>query len=163
MPNRKIALNLSGVFWVAEKAAIGPANAIPVRTAAGMARTISGDWAAPNATMTSVKTARDQRQPGRDPGRLPSAMSRGEIGVAYIAWKTLLQISPPMIGNVASNEARLHRRRGQQARREEDEVRHAAEWPSCSTTYAPSPMPIAVRNRTGDRNDEKIDARNVRR
>ena len=32
-------------------------------------------------------------------------MSRGEIGVAYIAWKVLLQTSPPMIGNVASNDA----------------------------------------------------------
>ena len=56
MPNRKIALNLSGVFCVAEKAAIGAANAIPVSTAAGMARTISGDAAAPNRTMTKVKT-----------------------------------------------------------------------------------------------------------
>jgi hypothetical protein len=30
-------------------------------------------------------------------------------------------------------------------------------------TYEPSPRPIAVRNRTGDRNDEKIDDRKVRR
>ena len=37
--------------------------------------------------------------------RLPSAMSRGVIGVAYIAWKILLQTRPPMIGKVASNEA----------------------------------------------------------
>ena len=55
IPNRKIAANLLGFFWVAEKAAIGVANAIPVRTAAGMARTIRGDSAAPNRTMTSVK------------------------------------------------------------------------------------------------------------
>ena len=32
-------------------------------------------------------------------------MSRGEIGVAYIAWKILFQMSPPMIGKVASNDA----------------------------------------------------------
>ena len=32
-----------------------------------------------------------------------------------------------------------------------------------SDTYAPSPRPIAARNMTGDRNDEKIEARNVRR
>ena len=30
-------------------------------------------------------------------------------------------------------------------------------------TYEPSPIPIAVRNRTGDRKDEMIDARYVRR
>ena len=32
-------------------------------------------------------------------------MSRGEIGVAYIAWKTLFQTRPLMIGNVASKAA----------------------------------------------------------
>ena len=40
IPNRKIALNLFGVVWVAANAAIGAANARPVRTAAGIARTI---------------------------------------------------------------------------------------------------------------------------
>ena len=56
MTNRNRALNLIGVFWVAENAAIGAAKAMPVSTAAGMASTMSGDSAAPNATMTSVKT-----------------------------------------------------------------------------------------------------------
>ena len=40
IPNRKIVANWFGVFWVAENAAIGAANAIPVRTAAGTASTI---------------------------------------------------------------------------------------------------------------------------
>ena len=37
--------------------------------------------------------------------RFPRAMSRGESGVAYIAWNVRCQLSPPMIGNVASNAA----------------------------------------------------------
>jgi len=37
--------------------------------------------------------------------RLPSAMSRGDSGVAYIAWNVRCQFNPPMIGNVASNAA----------------------------------------------------------
>ncbi len=37
--------------------------------------------------------------------RLPSAMSRGDRGVAYIAWNVRCQLSPPMIGNIASNAA----------------------------------------------------------
>ena len=52
IPNRKIAANRSGVRWVAENAAIGAANASPVRTATGIASTTSGDSAAPNRTMT---------------------------------------------------------------------------------------------------------------
>jgi len=56
IPNRKIVANVFGVFWVAAKAAIGPAKAIPVRTAAGMASTMSGDSAAWNTTMTIVNT-----------------------------------------------------------------------------------------------------------
>ena len=89
-------------------------------------------------------------------------MSRGAIGVAAIAWKTLFQMNPRMIGKVASNEAVC--------------IAMAASSPGARKsrygtppsdalfeTYAPSPMPIAVRNRTGDRNDEKIDERNVRR
>ena len=89
-------------------------------------------------------------------------MSRGEIGVAYMPWKIRVQIRPAMIGKVASKEA--------------DCIAVAASSPGArktrygtppsaaeSETYVPSPMPIAVRNRIGDRNDEKIDARNVRR
>ena len=40
--------SFSGVRCVAANAAIGAANASPVRTATGMARTMSGDAAAPN-------------------------------------------------------------------------------------------------------------------
>ena len=47
IPKRKIAANLLGVFWVAENAAIGAANAMPVRTAAGIASTMSGDCGRP--------------------------------------------------------------------------------------------------------------------
>ena len=90
---------------MAANAAIGPANAIPVRTAAGMASTICHEAAAPNSTMTNVKTVEIIVRRAAIQRRLPSAMSRGEIGVACIAWKTRLHTSPFMIGNVASNAA----------------------------------------------------------
>ena len=67
IPNRKIALNLSGVRCVAENAAIGAANAIPVSTAAGMPSTISGEAAAPNSDDDDREDRRDHRQPDRDP------------------------------------------------------------------------------------------------
>src|SRR5258705_5238442 len=105
IPNRKIVEKRFGVFCVAAYAAIGPANAIPVRTAAGIARTIVGDAAAPNRTMTIVKMVEISVSRAAIQARLPNAMSRGEIGVAYIAWQTRLHSSPAMIGNVASNEA----------------------------------------------------------
>src|SRR4029077_5714307 len=103
--NRNSALNVIGVFWVAENAAIGAANAMPVRTAAGIARMMSADVAAPNRTMTSVKTAEMSVSRAAMNSRLPRVMSRAEIGVACIAWKVRLHVSPFMIGNVASKEA----------------------------------------------------------
>ena len=91
-------------------------------------------------------------------------MSRGEIGVAYIAWKVLLQTSPPMIGKVASNEADCiavaASRPG--ARKTRYGTPPSAALDS-GETNAPSPRPIAVRNMTGDRNEVKIDERKVRR
>src|SRR3954466_804612 len=162
MPNRKIVVNRFGVFWVAENAAIGPANARPVSTAAGIAKTMSGDSAAPKSTMTSVKIAQIIVSRAVIHARLPSAMSRGVMGVAYIPWKTRLHSRPPMIGNIDSNDA--------------DCIAVAGRSPGARNTmygpppiafgfetYEPSPMPIAARNKTGDRNDEKIEARNVRR
>ena len=105
IPNRKMAANRSGVRWVAENAAIGAANARPVSTATGIASTTIGEVAAPNNTMTIVKT--DEMSSRRAPNHrmLPSATSRGVIGVAYIAWKTRLQTRPAMIGKVASKDA----------------------------------------------------------
>src|SRR5689334_16343318 len=105
IPKRKIVVNLFGVFWVAENAAIGPAKAMPVSTAAGIARMMSGDCAAPNSTMTSVKIAEISVSRAITQARLPSAMSRAEIGVAYMPWKIRFHSSPAMIGNIASNEA----------------------------------------------------------
>ena len=55
--------------------------------------------------MTSVKTVAMIVSRAAIQARLPRAMSRGEIGVACIAWKIRLQSSPPMIGKVASNDA----------------------------------------------------------
>ena len=94
--------------------------------------------------------------------RLPSAMSRGDSGVEYMAWKTRFHSSPAMTGNIDSNAA--------------DCMAVAASRPGARKTrygtppsalgfetYEPSPIPIAARNMTGERNDEKIDARNVRR
>ena len=86
IPNRKMVANRFGVYCVAENAAIGPANAIPVRTAAGIANTICHDAAAPNRTMTKVKTEQMSVSRVTIQKRLPIAMSRGVIGVAYIAW-----------------------------------------------------------------------------
>ena len=105
IPNRKIALNLLGVYWVVAKAAIGVANAMPVRTAAGMAKTIVGAAAAPKAMMTSVKTVEIIVSRAAIQARLPTAMSRTEMGVAAMAWKTLLHRIPDMIGNVDSKAA----------------------------------------------------------
>ena len=51
-----------------------------------MASTISGDSAAPNATMTSVKIVQISVSRAAIQAMLPRAMSRGVIGVAYIAW-----------------------------------------------------------------------------
>jgi len=89
-------------------------------------------------------------------------MSRGVIGVACIAWKTLVHTRPPMIGKVASNDALCIAGGGQQARRQEHQIRHATECRRVRHVAAKA-QPIAVRNRAGDRNDEKIDARKVRR
>ena len=86
MPKRNTALNFSTVRCVAENAAIGPANAIPVRTAAGIASTISGEAAAPNSAVTSTKTVETSSTRNAIQARFPSAMSFGRIGVAYIAW-----------------------------------------------------------------------------
>ena len=105
IPKRNTALNFSGVRWVAENAAIGAANAMPVRTAAGIPRTISGDAAAPKSAMTIVKIDAMIVSRRAIQTRLPTTMSRGEIGVAYIAWNVFCQVRPPMIGNVASNAA----------------------------------------------------------
>ena len=72
----------------------------------GIASTISGDAAAPNRTMTSVKTDRDRASAGRRSRRGCRARCRAAvIGVANIAWKIRFHSSPPMIGNVASNAA----------------------------------------------------------
>ena len=86
IPNRKIAANFSGVRWVAAKAAIGAAKASPVSTATGMASTTSGDVAAPNSTITTVKIEATSSSRAPIQARLPSAMSLPRIGVAYIAW-----------------------------------------------------------------------------
>jgi hypothetical protein len=43
MMNRKITLKRAGVRWVAENAAIGAANDMPVRTAIGIPSTIAGE------------------------------------------------------------------------------------------------------------------------
>ncbi len=98
-------MNLLGLYWVVAKAAIGVANAMPVRTAAGMARTIVGAAAAPKAMMTSVKTVEIIVSRAAIQARLPTAMSRTEMGVAAMAWKTLLHRIPAMIGKVASKAA----------------------------------------------------------
>src|SRR6476619_823390 len=91
-------------------------------------------------------------------------MSRGDSGVAYIVWNVRCQLSPPMIGNVASNAA--------------DCIDVATSSPGArnwrydtppsaavddALTYPPRPIPIAVRNSSGVRNDVNTDERNVRR
>src|SRR4029079_17457618 len=105
MMNRKITLNRAGVRWVAENAAIGAANDMPVSTAIGTPSTIAGEAAAPRMTTMTAKTVEIIASRHGVQSRLPRAMSRGDSGVAYIAWNVRCQLSPPMIGNVASNAA----------------------------------------------------------
>ena len=70
--------------------------------------------------MTIVKTVEISVSRAAIQARLPSGdVARPRSASRDIAWKTLLHRSPPMIGKVASNGGRLHRRRGEQARREE--------------------------------------------
>ncbi len=78
---------------------------MPVSTATGMPRTTSGECAAPNTMITTVKTVAIIARRIAIHKRLPRAMSRGDSGVAYIAWNVRCQLRPPMIGNVASNAA----------------------------------------------------------
>jgi len=166
IPKRHRALNFSGVRWVAENAAMGVAKASPVRIAAGIARTISGDAAAPKRTITKVKIAVIIVRRTVIQATLPRTMSRGVIGVAYIAWKVRCQVSPLMIGKVDSNEAACiavaARSPGARNCRY---VRPPSAWLPVlePLTYVPNPMPMAVRNRIGLRNELKIEARNVRR
>ena len=127
MPKRNRELNLFGVFCVAEKATIGAANASPVSTAAGIARRISGEVAAPNTMMTSVKTLAISTSRAPIQARLPSAMSRPSIGVAYIAWKTRDPDEPGHDRERRLERGRLHARRGEETRSEERQVRDAAE------------------------------------
>ena len=95
-----------GVRCVAENAAIGAANAMPVRTAAGMPRTTNGEWAAPNSDDHGREDRGDQGQPERRSRRGCRGRCRAaESGVAYMAWNDPLQFRPAMIGNVASNDA----------------------------------------------------------
>ena len=70
-----------------------------------MASTISGDSAAPNATMTIVKIVQIMRQPGGDPGQVAEGDVARRDRRRVHRVEDLLQTRPPMIGNVASNEA----------------------------------------------------------
>ena len=92
-------------------------------------------------------------------------MSRGDSGVAYIAWNVRCQLSPPMIGNVASNAADCidvaTSRPG--ARNWRYVTPPSAAVDPTRRRTPPSPMPIAVRNSSGVRNDVNTDERNVRR
>ena len=80
-------------------------------------------------------------------------MSRGEIGVAYIAWKIRLQLEPGHDRERRLERGGLHRRRGQQAGRQEDEVRHAADRVRVGRRRRParSPSPSGTAPATGTR------------
>ena len=83
----------------------------------------SGDATAPNSQTTTMKIAATSVEPEGDPGERPEATSRGPIGVAYMAWKSPAPAMPSMIGKVASKIACCIAVAGQEARRQEQEVR----------------------------------------
>ena len=64
-----------------------------------------GETTAPNRNITNVKTVAMSSIRTAIQAMLPSAMSLPEIGVACIAWKIRVQMSPDMIGKAASNAA----------------------------------------------------------
>ena len=106
MPKRKSTLNFSGVSLRGRErrdrrrereARSGRPPGWPARSAA-MARRRT-------AAITRVKIAAIIVSRIAIQTRLPRTMSRGEIGVANMAWNVPLQVSPPMIGNVASKAA----------------------------------------------------------
>ena len=123
IPKRNTALNVSTLRCVAENAAIGPANASPVRTPAGIASTIKRRGRGTEQRRHQHEDRRDEQHPERDPGEVAEGdvartdrrrdTSRGRRGSRR---------RPPMIGNVDSNAAVCIARRGQQARGEEREV-----------------------------------------
>ena len=105
IPNRKIALNFSGVRWVGGERGDRSREGHAGQDGGRDGEHDSGDAAAPNSTITSVKTVAMSSIRAAIQARLPSATSRPLIGVAYIAWKTRLHWRPAMIGKVDSNAA----------------------------------------------------------
>ena len=168
IPKRKIALNFSGVRCVAENAAIGVANASPVRTAAGIAEHDQrrGDRArtasSPTVKIAAIIVSRIAIQT-----MLPRTMSRGDDRRRVHRVERPLPVEAAHDRERRLERRRLHRGRREQARARGTGGRSARRAPGVAlpdwSTYVPSPRPIAGRNRTGLRNDVKIDARNVRR
>ena len=163
IPKRKIALNVFGVVLGRREG--GDRRREGHRrsaTAAGIAQHDQRRLARPRtATMTQREDRRRRGSAGPRSRRGCRARCRAaRSGVAYIAWKTLVpDRSPPMIGKVASNEAVCIAVARAAPGARNCEVRDAAERRGSSRRRTPpSPRPIAVRNRTGDRNELKIDA-----
>ena len=164
IPKRKIASNRSGVRCVAENAAIGAANASPVRAAAGIASTMSGDSGGPERTITSREHRGDQQSTAPRstrccPGRCRAADRRRVHRV-----EDPVPVEAGHDRERRLERRRLHGRRRKQPRGQEGQVRHAAEGVDSPTRRRtpPRPRPIAARNSTGVRNELNRLARKVR-
>ena len=167
-PKRNTALNPWSFFWVAAKAMIGAAKASPVRTATGIARTPSGQTSVArrenhhgdeDLSIRVIRTVIQASWPKMIPGD-------GTRGAATIPWKVRVPDQGGHDRVRRSAACCLHRLGRQQARRQEEPIAgslSSAVPPPPRSTNVPSPMPIAVRNMTGDRNVEKIDPWQVRR
>jgi hypothetical protein len=93
---------------------------------------------------------------------VPMTTSSAASGVEIIDWNVRFQVIADMMGYIASPAAVCIacEARSPGARNTRYGTPLSA---SLFDTYPPSPIPIAVRNRIGERNDEMIDARKVRR
>ena len=114
-------------FWVAEKAQIGAAKAIPVRTATGIARTPSGEATSPKTTITTKKAVDTSGSRKAIQPSWPRTIPRdGQRGAEH-----------PEVGPVPDDRAHdrpgrleaagLHRLAGEEPRRQEGRVGHPAE------------------------------------
>ena len=95
--------------------------------------------------------------------RLPRAMSRGEIGVAYIAWKIRCHSSPADDRERRLERRRLHRGRGEQARARG--TRGSVTPPSAASAsdVDVAPEPDAHRRQEQDRRQERREDRGAER
>ena len=154
IPNRKMARSCPVSAGWPRTQRSGPRTPSPSERRPGWrARTMRPR---PNRTTTSVNDRHNVSRAAIQT-RLPRATSRGPIGVATIAWKTLFQASPSMIGYVASKAADCIAVAAEQAGRQEREVGRPRRGCRCRTrrrsgpARSPSPPGTSPARRTSRR------------